>query len=222
MNKIYSTNELAKQFNCTTSTVMNHSRKLFKGKNKLGVCTYFNKSEIDILRKSIVREKHKIIKDYGDFLIIDIAGYEIIIDKDILDRVLEYRWTVDKTTNNCIYFRRNEYDNYKVKKIYLHRFIMNAAKGTLIDHINKNTLDNRKCNLRLCTKAENGWNRGKTALNTSGYKGVSRDKSNKKWGAYITKNKKRYILGYFDTPELAYKAYCRAAKILHKEFANVG
>lgn len=91
-----------------------------------------------------------------------------------------------------------------------------------IDHINNNPLDNRICNLREATTSQNGMNRGKPKNNTSGLKGVSWSLKSAKWRSKISCDGKLHLLGLFDTPEEAHKAYCKKAKELHGEFANTG
>lgn len=90
-----------------------------------------------------------------------------------------------------------------------------------IDHINSDPSDNSFANLRLATAAENACNRGAPSTNTSGYKGVTWKKSKNKWNAQIMVNRKKKNLGYFNTPEEAYAAYCKAANELHGDFAKV-
>lgn len=84
-----------------------------------------------------------------------------------------------------------------------------------IDHINRNTSDNRIANLREATRSENLQNTGLHPKNTSGLKGVSWHKSAKKWRARITANGIEVGLGLFKTPEAAYSAYCDAAANMH-------
>jgi len=105
---------------------------------------------------------------------------------------------------------------------YLHRIIMKPPVNMQIDHKNKNKLDNRRCNLRVCTNSENCMNRGKTRINTTGYKGVNKDKRRKRknYRARITANNKTYYLGSFEKPEEAGAAYKKAAKQRHGEFAR--
>ena len=91
-----------------------------------------------------------------------------------------------------------------------------------LDHINGDKRDNRLCNLREATNAENCRNSGIRRTNSSGYKGVYRQESYKKWRAQITVDYKIHYLGVFNTPEEAHAAYCKAAKELHGEFANTG
>ena len=89
-----------------------------------------------------------------------------------------------------------------------------------IDHINGNKSDNRISNLRLATASQNLSNKGITKSNTSGYKGVSFNRTKKKWMASIKVNKKSINLGYFLTPEEASEAYKAAAIKHHGEFAS--
>lgn len=103
----------------------------------------------------------------------------------------------------------------------LHRVIANAKPHELVDHINMDTLDNRRENLRICTKAENMRNRNAQANNTSGMEGVTWDKYGKKWMAQLSLNKKHIHLGRYDDILDAAKAYNAAAIIHHGEFARL-
>jgi len=112
------------------------------------------------------------------------------------------------------------------KKCYCHRLVWIYHNGDIpigmqIDHINRNKTDNRIENLRLSTPRNNCLNKTKQSRNTSGYKGVSWYKRDKKYRATIKHNCKNIHLGYFDTPELAHAAYIDAATKLHKDFACV-
>jgi hypothetical protein len=84
-----------------------------------------------------------------------------------------------------------------------------------IDHINRDRADNRFVNLRAVTGSENQHNSGKPKDNTSGYRGVSYDKRDKKWRASIRLNNVLKNLGYFPTPEEANVAYLAAQRIYH-------
>ena len=80
----------------------------------------------------------------------------------------------------------------------------------MVDHINRNPLDNRKSNLRIVNNQQNSMNKGHQKRNTSGHKGVSWDKSRNKWYAYITVNYKLINLGRFNILEDAIKARKKA------------
>jgi len=101
----------------------------------------------------------------------------------------------------------------------MHRLIMNAPEGLVVDHIDRNGLNNRKCNLRLCTKAQNVQNSRPRRNRSSKYKGVFWNKLNKKWSASIHKGDKRIYLGGFDDEIEAALAYDRKAAELFGEFA---
>ncbi len=106
-----------------------------------------------------------------------------------------------------------------------HRLIWKIITGDdpldqQIDHIDGNRLNNNFENLRLASNSENQQNRMRPCSNTSGFKGVNWCKRRNKWAAKIGFRNRRFSLGYFDTPELAHMAYCKAAAELHGEFAR--
>lgn len=101
----------------------------------------------------------------------------------------------------------------------MHRLILDAPTGVIVDHVNRNGLDNRRCNLRLCTNAQNQCNRGRPKNNTSLYKGVSFCRSTGRWSVKI-QNLGEYIwIGRFETPEEAAWAYDDAAREHFGEYA---
>jgi len=108
---------------------------------------------------------------------------------------------------------------YKQRK-YLHNFIMWSPDGFDIDHINKNPLDNRKCNLRIVSRGQN--NANGTRINKHGHRGIhfaSGDR-NKPWCAEIKHNKTKKHLGYFLTKDEAIEARKIAEKSLYPEIFN--
>ncbi len=104
------------------------------------------------------------------------------------------------------------------RKIYMHREILGAAPGQLVDHVNLNGLDNRRLNLRLCTKGQNTANT-KRAPGRSGYRGVvSRDGH---YHAMVWVNGRRIRVGIFETAEEAARARDRAAQQYLGQFARL-
>lgn len=105
--------------------------------------------------------------------------------------------------------------------VYMHREIKGAKKSQHVDHKNGNSLDNRDDNLRTCTRSQNLCNRGKTKRNSTGYKGVSRDKRRNRFVANIRCQNESYYLGSFLDRQSAANAYDAAAIRLHGEFARL-
>jgi len=142
-------------------------------------------------------------------------GMEAIIDDDDFDLVNAFKWHFSTRG----YAHSTDRSGIKRRCLKMHRLIMNAPAGMDIDHINGNKLDNRRCNLRICTRSENMFNRPKNRLNKSGYKGVCWSNYLGKWKSSISCNGVVYHIGVFDDPKVAYDAYCAKAKELHGEFA---
>lgn len=147
---------------------------------------------------------------YGTkIVLLDDDDYERIIKENIKPQ-LRY----DKTIKGFyIMFKTKPLGKTKIKgkdvrsTKPLHNWIMNCPKGLQVDHINHNTLDNRKENLRVCTCRENSQNKRN---NTSGCVGVRWHTQGKKWNARITIKGKEKSLGMFNTFEEAVQARTKA------------
>lgn len=145
------------------------------------------------------------------------------VDTEDYERISQHGWQAHwSKETQTFYAQRATRINGKQVHISMHREIMLITDTTvLVDHANRNlTLDNRKVNLRVANRSQNGFNSKKPKNNTSGFKGVHFNKLIGKWQAQITVNYKHKHLGLFSTPELAHKAYCKAADELHGEFAR--
>lgn len=135
-----------------------------------------------------------------------------LVDDEDYDKLVVHKWWLIKGY---------AYTQLKRKTVTMQKMIMGESSRSLyIDHINQDRLDNRKTNLRYCTPAQNIRNQKKRCTNTSGYKGVSFDKSTNKYMAYITVDYKQKNLGRFDSAKAASRAYKLASKSLHGEFSN--
>jgi hypothetical protein len=152
--------------------------------------------------------------DDGSKLIPLTQGKFAIVDADDYDWLNRYKWCVAKKRHIFYAARRTNGE-----KISMHRVIMGATKGLLIDHKDGDGLNNRKSNLRLCTIAQNNRNSRPWQNSTSKYKGVSWSKSCRKWQARIRPNRRTIYLGLFDNEIEAAVAYDRKAEELFGEFA---
>ena len=101
-------------------------------------------------------------------------------------------------------------------------YVMGEFPKNDIDHVDTNGCNNKISNLRLATKSQNGANSKLPKNNTSGYKGVTWAKRNKKWMAQIMVDRKHVCLGFFHDPKLAYEAYKKASREYFGEFAHYG
>lgn len=138
-------------------------------------------------------------------------GKYALVDNEDFDFINKRKWFFDGRKA-----ARTEYGH----NIFLHRILMKAPKDLVVDHVNHNPLDNRRLNLRICTKSNNQHNRNpnRSTNKTSIYKGVSI----KKEGyirAHITVKTKHIHLGYFKTIKEAALAYNEAAQKYFGEFA---
>jgi hypothetical protein len=148
-------------------------------------------------------------------------GFEVLVDDEDFERLQRYRWFVNER-GPCRHAYRCWMKNGVKGRIYLHREILGAPSGMVVDHINGNGLDNRRINLRLCTQKQNRRNQRKPARGkTSSYKGVSKSAGCNKFRAQITVNRKVVYLGEYDSEIIAAKTYDEAAKAYFGDFANL-
>ena len=127
-------------------------------------------------------------------------GYSFLFDKDDYDLIKDYYWYV----NTKGYVVSSKSRNNKGGLLMMHRLIMGKPQGYMIDHINRNRNDNRRCNLRLADAKLNSQNRNLGKNNKSGYLGVFREGN--KWRVEICN---RYV-GAYDTYEEAVEARRKA------------
>lgn len=127
----------------------------------------------------------------------------VLVDDDMLPMLNEYSWYFNRAGCGVLYIVAKR----DGRKVYLHRLVLGAGKGENVDHIDGNTFDNRRSNLRIVKQAENCQNKVRLAKNnTSGFRGVSfsRDPKRKSsWVALAAVAGKRSHIGYFATKEEA-------------------
>jgi hypothetical protein len=152
-------------------------------------------------------------------------GYEAIVDDEDYEMLNQYNWYAKTSPSHdkiyagsAIKVSKNTY-----RHVMLHRFLMNPKDNEVVDHINGNTLDNRRCNLRNCTPSQNCANKRKwkTKSTLSKYKGVKFDKRWGTWGAQIYFPGHKRHIGTFKTEREAAIAYNEKAKELFGEFAKL-
>lgn len=146
----------------------------------------------------------------GKFALVDDADFE---------RLAAFKWHLDAQG----YAARNIHLESGARTIItMHRAVIDTPSGTEIDHVNRDGLDNRRANLRICDRSENIRNRVKTSAPTSSiFKGVCWAKSRGKWVAHITVRQQQIHLGVFADECDAALAYNAAAITLHGEFARL-
>jgi hypothetical protein len=144
----------------------------------------------------------------------------IVDDEDFLE-LNKLKWYADLNGKKYYAIRKSICINGKYINQKMHRIILGDNFNFHVDHINGDTLDNRRINLRICTHQQNMCNKSISKLNKSGYKGVFYINSLKMYKASIRSNNKSIHLGCFYYAKQAAKAYNEAALKYHGEFANL-
>ena len=154
-------------------------------------------------------------------------GYTTVID-EVDGDLAQYKWCTSLMNGYRPYAARHIRDAAKkYPLVFIHRIVLERilerplTKGEYPDHMDNDPLNNRRNNLRLASKSQNQMNHALRKDNTTGYKGVVYHRNANRWTAEIQVNKKKIYLGCFKSPELAYEAYCKAAKEYHGEFARL-
>lgn len=140
-----------------------------------------------------------------------VGGKETLIDEEFYEKVINF------PSKNWNWICRHGYAY--CQGIYMHNLIKPPPQGLMIDHIDRNPLNNQVANLRFCTYAQNAYNMGISSRNKSGYKGVSLNKRIGKFQAKIVYNGQKIHIGTFSSAKDAAIAYNEMAVKLHGEFA---
>ena len=137
-----------------------------------------------------------------------------IVDESDYEILSQHKWCVQKHSRTYYATRSS-----KGKMITMHRLLLDPPEGMCCDHKNHDGLDNRRCNLRLCTNAQNMYNQRLRIGCSSVYKGVSWNRNNGKWRADIQFEGRLRHIGYYDYQIDAAIAYDDKALELFGEFA---
>lgn len=149
-------------------------------------------------------------------------GYVALVDDGDYPALSRYKWHVVGQGRRLYAARKHIADGVKTS-LYMHVAIMQPPDGMQTDHVDGDSFNNQRSNLRNATVQQNNRNRRKfdNETTTSPYKGVSWDKSLKKWRAWIRYDGKRKYLGVHEYEKAAALAYDEAAKKYFGEFAKL-
>lgn len=148
-------------------------------------------------------------------------GKYALVDDSSFEFLSQWSWYAKKDYLNTFYAARTCRLSGRPKTIRMHRFIVKCPKNKQVDHVNRDKLDNRIDNLRICSSSQNTANKGLNSTNKSGYKGVHWNSGYNKWAAQIKTNKKIIHLGYFEDKTKAAEAYNKMAIKIFKSFAFI-
>lgn len=145
-------------------------------------------------------------------------GLVALVDDGDYERVTSVGKWYANPSDRTFYARKNFWRDGRCVSVRMHTLITGLR---LVDHANGNGLDNQRTNLRAATSSQNSMNRQLRSDNTSGFKGVTMHSQSGRWRAQINRAGEKYLLGAFDTPEDAARAYDLAARQLFGEFARL-
>ena len=146
-------------------------------------------------------------------------GYKVLVDDSDYEYLMTFKWSASESNGGGHVCAKTGGGKHRQ---VMHRLLMEAGPGQVVDHINGNPLDNRRGNLRLVTKRwMNNANTGKVREGSSIYKGVTYHKASERWSAHIARENTSYHLGLFDTERDAAIAYNVASRFLHGEWGRL-
>ncbi len=145
-------------------------------------------------------------------------GKYALVDDEDYGWLMQWKWGAHHSMGRYFASAWVLVDGAK-RSMKMHRLILNAPEGEEVDHKNNNALDNRRQNIRICSRSENMRNRPPSIRNKSGYKGVFWSKSYKKWHVKIRASVKQETVGYSFCLIKAAKMYDAAAKKAFGDFA---
>lgn len=147
-------------------------------------------------------------------------GYEATIDEADAERVLKHKWLAIGRKGAVYAARQQRIGGGRQLTIYMHRVLAEPGDREEVDHADGDRLNNRRSNLRCCDHSRNGRNSRRPTNNTSGFKGVSRERGGR-WRASIVLSGKQVYIGGFDAADAAARAYDAKARELFGAFARL-
>ena len=144
-------------------------------------------------------------------------GVSTSLDDEDYARAKDFRW--HKTANG--YVAGTVVEGGVRRRVYLHRWLLDAQPGQLVDHLDGNPLNNRRTNLRLATRSQNQANRRRNRTSRSRYKGVTWHQGQQRWMARLQVNGRRITIGYFADPLQAAYEYDAFARAYFGEYARL-
>jgi hypothetical protein len=146
--------------------------------------------------------------------------YTVLVDDEDYEDVSSFTWFIWIDRKGHKYAGRGvRQPSGRYKTVFMHAYINKTPNGSVTDHINGNGLDNRKENLRTCTRPQNAWNTHTVRTNTSGYRNVCWAKSHNMWKVAIRCNGTRKFVGYFPSIEDAAVAEKNARTSMHSGYS---
>ena len=176
---------------CSDETIIVSGRRLREGHTQSCGCLRRELSSKRLKKYN----KYNLSGEYGIGWTTN-TNQEFYFDLEDYDKIKDYCW-IEHIISGSNYRALETHDSKNKKTIRMHYLIV----GKYYDHINLNTMDNRKENLRIATKNQNAQNHSLRQDNTSGFSGVTWDNRTGKWVAQIDVNKKHIYLGHYESKQ---------------------
>jgi hypothetical protein len=147
-------------------------------------------------------------------------GQMTVIDATDYPLISGHNWWAQKVDGGFYAVTKIRQPDGRRRAVQMQRLLMGDPPGLNVDHRNRDTLDNRRANLRVATDSQNKANTPRYRNNRSGFKGVYWKPRHRQWEVQIRHHGRCHFLGYFRTAEEAARAYDAGARELHGAFAR--